>query len=829
MDRPVGMRGIKRRTGNSLKVNAPTEVRSYGEVRTNNLAMRNRECQFRVLPIFYLTILLCLGLFLSACGSTASFLAKGEEYLQKRKFHDALMQFRSAAESDPDSAAAHWGLARAHENLGQFNDTLEELRKTVELDSANLEAKAKLGNYFLLVEPPLIPETEKLRDEILTADPNFIEGHILSASIMAAEGRPDNEVVDQVNHAIALDPQRIESYISLQRLYMTREKPAEAEESIKRGITAVPNAVSGYTEYGRFLMYSSRDNEAETQFQKAISLGTSNIEAYEAIAEFYVTSRQMQKAEQAHLELVNIQENSPESRLVLAGFYAKANRSDEAIDTLNKILADSPEYVLARYEIGQMYLDRKEASKVNEQLDALLAINDNDVEALLLRARLRLQESKAEDAVKDIDEVLKKQPSGRDALFLNAQARLAMGQIDLANTSITDLTRYHPNYLKTGLLKIQAAVTAGDTDDALKFSNELINKANSATPNAENDPQSIADLRVRGVSARGLAYLELGKLREAKWDLEEVARLSPRSSSAQINLAKVSVAERNFNAALAIYEKALALDPRNFDAITGIVNTSIKLGETAKAHARIDEMMGVNAGRADVIAALRYLNSTVYSEEKNVAAAEQELVVAIELDPDYLPAYSAYASLLAGQNRTDEAVAQYKKVIEKRPGAQAYTMLGILEEARGNRTEAEAAYRSALEIAADTPIAANNLAWLLAENDGNLDEALRLANSAVAKNQSFAGFYDTLGWVYLKKGLASPAVEQLKKAVALEEATAKRTGAEPNPGYRVRLGMALAKAGDKASAKREVETSLQKANFLSQREVTDAKTVLASL
>lgn len=739
------------------------------------------------------------------------------------------MQFRSAAESDPNSAAAHWGLARAHENLGQFNDTLEDLRKTVELDGSNLEAKAKLGNYFLLVQPPLVPETEKLRDEILTADANFIEGHILTAAILAAEGRPDAEVVSQVNKAIALNSKRIESYISLERLYMTREKTADAEEAIKRGIAAVPNAVAGYTEYGRFLMYSNRDAEAESQFQKAISLGTSNIEAYEAIAEFYVTSRQMQKAEQAHLELVKIQENSPESRLVLGEFYAKANRADEAIDTLNKILADSPEYVLARYELGQMYLDRKESAKVNEQLEALFTINDHDVEALLLRARLRLQESKTEEAIKDIDEVLKKQPSGREPLFLNAQARLAMGQLDMANTSINDLARYHPNYLKTGLLKIQAAVTAGSTEDALKFANELINNANSATPNAENDPQLIADMRLRGVSARGLAHLELGKLPEAKWDLEEVARLSPRSASAQINLAKVSLAERNFTAALAIYDKALALDPQNFDAVTGIVNTTIKQGDTARAHAKIEEMMGVNAGRGDVMAALRYLNSTVFSAEKNPAAAEKELVSAIDLDADYLPAYSAYAGLLAEQNRGDEAVAQYKKIIEKRPGAQAFTMLGILEETRGNRTEAEAAYRSALEKEPDTPIAANNLAWLLAENNGNLDEALRLANSAVSKGQSVAGYYDTLGWVYLKKGLTSPAVEQMKKAVALEEASAKRNGVAPNSGYRVRLGMALAKAGDKASAKREVETSLQRADFLSQREVNDAKTVLASL
>lgn len=778
----------------------------------------------------YLFLILCLSIFLTACGhSTATFLAKGEEYLQKRKFHDAMMQFRSAAESDKDSAKAHWGLARAYESLGQFNEVLDELRKTVEIDDTNLEAKAKLGNYFLLVQPPMIAETTKLRDAILAADPKFIEGHILSASILAAQGKPDTDVVNAVNRAINLNPRRIESYISLERLYTTREKAPEAEAALRKGIDANPASVLGYTEYGRFLTYANRDPEAEAQFHKAIEIDPASIEAREATAEFYVTSRQFEKAEASYKDLVQIQENSPESRLELAEFYSTSDRKDEAIAVLNQILADAPEYVLARYRLGQMYLDRKDASKVYEQLDALFKINDNDTEALMLRSRAKIQENKAEDAAKDLEEILKKQPSNRDALFLMAQARLALGQNDQALAFIADLDRYHATYLKTGLLKIQAAFAAGEPQNALKLSNELIDKANAALPNANTSPQAIQDLRLRACSSRGLAYLDLGKLAEAKADLQEIVRLSPRSSSAMVNLAKVFTAERNREGALDLYEKALAADGQNFDAVSGIVTTSIQLNQTAKAHAKVDALAGANEGRADVLAALHYLKSTIFTTEKNLPAAEKELLTAIDLDGNYLPAYSAYASLLAMQNRTDEAVAQYKKVIEKKPAAQVYTMLGILEDGRGNTAEAENDYRKALDIAPETPIAANNLAWLIVDNQGNLDEALRLATAAVSKNQTVAGFYDTLGWVYLKKGLASPAVEQLKKAVALEEANAQKNGTAPNPGYRMRLGLALAKAGDKTAARREVESSLRKRGELSQREVTEAKSALSAL
>ncbi|QQS33903.1 MAG: tetratricopeptide repeat protein [Acidobacteriota bacterium] len=790
--------------------------------------MRYRECHLQSLRSLFIAAVLFAAAFISGCGySASSFVAKGEEYLAKRKFHDALMQFRSAAEIDDNLAAAHWGLARAHENLGQYNEAVEEIKKTIHLDGSNLEAKVRLGNYQLMTQPPMIAETEALRDEILAADPKYVEGHILSASIMAAEGRPDAEVLVWVEYAIGLDPARIESYISLQRLHMTRDNAAEAENAIKRGLAMVPDSVKGHTEYGRMLMYAGRDVEAEEKFKKAISLNGSDIEAREAIAEFYIASRQMEKAEQANRELVEIQENSPESRLVLARFFAEAGRADDAERELENILEEHPSYALARYRLIETFLERRDSAKATEHLNALFAINDQDIEALLLRARLKNSENKGEEAVKDLEEVLKRFPSKRDALFLMAQARLSLGQVDQANAFILDLERYHPTYIRTGLLKIQSAITAGDMQNVVKLSGDLIDRTNSTLPNSENGPQEIYELRLRGTSSRGLAYLDLGKNNEAKADLEAVLRENPRSVTALVNMAKYHDAVAEQALSLELYERAVSVDPQSFDAINGVVTSSVRLGRTANAHEKLTGLLERNAGKADVLAALRYLRSTVFVAEKNMAEAENELKAAIELDGSYLPAYSAYASLLAGQGRLDDAAAQYQAVLAKRPSAQIYTLVGILEDSRGRRSEAEAAYRKALELNASTPIAANNLAWLIAESGGNLDEALNLASSAVSKSPNTAGFYDTLGWVYLKKGLSRPAAEQFRKAVALDEQAKRKGGA--NPGYRVRLGMALAQNGDKAGARREVETSLRSAGELSSIETAEAKRVLASL
>ncbi|HSK71283.1 MAG TPA: tetratricopeptide repeat protein [Pyrinomonadaceae bacterium] len=792
--------------------------------------MQTRECQIFHFRFFLIAALCGLFLVFPACSSQSKqrHLLRGEEYLQKRKFHEAAMEFRSAAEIDKNSAEAYWGLARAHENLGQFNEAVDALRKTTEFAPGNLDAKAKLGNYFLAFSPPLFAETEKLLEQIFALDANFIEGHILKASLLSTQGKPEAEVLAVLNHAISLNLKRTESYLSLSRYFMKQKNTGEAEKAIQQGISLGENKMLGYLEYGRFFSFTKKFPEAETQFQKAIEAEPTSMEAREAIAEFHVAQRQYEKAERAYRELVQIQENSPESRMQLAGFYSQIGQEDNAIQVLSGILTDAPEMARARYRLAEIYLNRKEYEKVRGEVEQLLSVNNNDAEALMLRARVYLQENKPENAVKDLEDVLKKQPSQKNALFYMTQARLALGQFDQARAFIGDLEKYHPTFLRVKLLKIQASFAAGEPETALRQSNELLEAVKNNYPNAETTAQSLEDLRVRAITSRGLANLELGRIADAKTDLAEVARLSPNSSAAMVNLAKVSVVEGNLAEAQNLYEKALTAEAQNFDALSGLISVLTRQGNFDAAHQRIDGMIQQN--QADTLAALHYLKADVFTAQKDIASAEAALKKAMEADENYLPAYSAYAALLVNQNQTGKAIEQYLKIVEKKPSASVFTLLGMLEETRNDFAKAENYYRRALEVAPETPIAANNLAWLIAENNqGNLDEALRLAQTAVNRYPQTASFYDTLGFVYFKKGLYSPAVEHLKKAVAFDETEAKRNGRSVNPGFRVRLGMALASAGDKPSAKREAATALERERDLSQKEAQEAKNLLATL
>ena len=123
-----------------------------------------------------------------------------------------------------------------------------------------------------------------------------------------------------------------------------------------------------------------------------------------------------------------------------------------------------------------------------------------------------------------------------------------------------------------------------------------------------------------------------------------------------------------------------------------------------------------------------------------------------------------------------------------------------------------------LAIDSHAAVAANNLAWLSAEHDGNLDVALQLAQTAKSQLPDSPQVNDTLGWVYYKRGLPTLAVSALEQSVRTDP---------KNACYQYHLGLAYVKTG----ANRQARESLQQSLTLTPRceGSADAQATLAAL
>src|SRR5262249_20616870 len=159
--------------------------------------------------------------------------------------------------------------------------------------------------------------------------------------------------------------------------------------------------------------------------------------------------------------------------------------------------------------------------------------------------------------------------------------------------------------------------------------------------------------------------------------------------------------------------------------------------------------------------------------------------------------YNQLGQLYARQRRLDEAKTEFERMLKNNPTSiPARTMVGMIEEAQGRFTDAEKSYQSVLAVDARAAVAANNLAWLYATRNGNLDEALRLAQVAFDKLSDEPNVADTLGWILVKKDIA-------RRAVPLLETAIKKLPADPLVRYH--LGMAYFKTGDWKKSRIELD------------------------
>ena len=794
------------------------------------------ECRGVIYKITLFCLLLSAAIFLAGCTNPekakAQHLAQGETYLKESKFQEATLEFRNAIQIDDNSAPAHWGLARAYEGLERYPEMIDELRKTITKDGNNLDARIKLGNYYLAGSrgrTDVIGEAERLAKEILEKDPKSIEGHILMGSVLFQQNQKD-KAFEELNHAVQLDTNRVESYLSLAKFHVANSAPQKAEEIFRKAISVNANSPLAHSEYGKFLAQSNRQAEAEAELRKAVEVGPNDRMSRFVLASYYLVNRQYDKAEEQYKAMAALEPNKPESQVVLADFYAATNRVDDAVRVYQEILAKSPDYVQGRYRLGEILLAKGDTQGATQQVDELLKKDQRDRQALLLRARLRAQSNKADgltSAIADLNEILQQEPNSRPALYYLAQYNFSLGQVDQARTFAAELEKNYPDYLPARLMQIQLALANGDQKPAIAQATDLLARVEKAAPDRDNTAQLIREIREKTLLSRGTAHLQLRNNADARKDFEAARDTNPNDPVVYNSLALVSLSENKPADAINYFETALKVDGTNFDAINGLVTLYSRTKELDKAHARIDQALASFPNNAS----LHYLKAQAYGFQHNGQSAEGELKKALEIDSNYLPAYSALGALYINTKQEDRAITEYQKIIALRPeNATPYTLIAILEDMRKNYDVAIENYKKALEKDPNSIIAANNLAWLYATTGkGNLDEAMKLAQGVIQRSPNVAGFIDTLGWVYYKKNLHTAAVEQLRKAVALNDAEAQRANLPPAASYHYHLGMALKGAGDRDGARRELEASIRLSDKSPFADLEEAKKALASL
>ncbi len=158
------------------------------------------------------------------------------------------------------------------------------------------------------------------------------------------------------------------------------------------------------------------------------------------------------------------------------------------------------------------------------------------------------------------------------------------------------------------------------------------------------------------------------------------------------------------------------------------------------------------------------LSSMVSAQVSLLLNRRDEMRATVErmraIDPDSPETLLASGYLKSSiDSDLDGAVADFARGTEVAPGdATLWNGLGLAESARDAPLEAERAFRRAIAVDPDDPVAYANLATLLLDQS-RVDEAGRLIEKALALDPSLDAAYTAKGRYYLQKGDMAKALE----------------------------------------------------------------------
>jgi tetratricopeptide (TPR) repeat protein len=116
--------------------------------------------------------------------------------------------------------------------------------------------------------------------------------------------------------------------------------------------------------------------------------------------------------------------------------------------------------------------------------------------------------------------------------------------------------------------------------------------------------------------------------------------------------------------AVAEHEKALEIDPSEVQAHVNLVSLYGRLGEVAKAEQHYHEAVRLSPDRADAY----YAYGVLLLGQRREVEAQQALEHALQINPLYAEAQNNLGTLLEQQGKLDEARQQFEAALANRPG-----------------------------------------------------------------------------------------------------------------------------------------------------------------
>lgn len=710
---------------------------------------------------------------------------KGELLRQAGQQQEALAAFQKAIATEPDNVAARVGRATMLLTLGKTDQA------TAEIDGLlKTYPGLYLAHYLkalLLFQQQQLGAAQESVQLALKQAPSHLPSHLLAGTIAYQQGDL-NQAEQQLRIYLSGAPGNKQATKLLAATLLKLKQPDKAIEVLEPGVSSASKDAQYLSLLGS--AYLSEGNTAKgmhyLEQAAAIAPDVAGIRAQLAIGQLAQGD-----VEQGISELksaVDLGQGLVQADVLLVIVYLKHKDFDQALSAADALAKKMPESPIPLNLKGAALLGKNDREGARAAFEAALTSQPTFIPAQLNLAQLALMDGDAAAAETRYRNVLSVDEGNLSALLALASLAERNGQGEQTAQWLKQAHDQHPEAIQPALLLVQRYLQQNETTRALDLAGELA----VAHPREPLVLRTLAQVR-----------LKAGKEKAALDTLRTLVEVQPQSPEDHYLLAMVQVQQKETAAARINLEKAIQLQA-DYPAAQSL------LGRLAIADKDYAGALAIAADLAKAHPEAAYgdeLKGDVDTARQEYPQAADAFRLAYGKAGSASLAKKLYSTRLR-LGETESALEALRQWLVAHP--EDVTIRSLLAQALQNAGEPAKAieeYRKLLDYDADNVTALNNLAWLYQEK--NNPEGVHYAERAYQLVPNRPEVIDTLGWLLVQTG------DTNRGLVLLQEAAMK---APHLPEIRYHMAAALAKAGRREEARKELDRLLKSSKTFPERD-----------
>jgi len=500
----------------------------------------------------------------------------------------------------------------------------------------------------------------------------------------------------------------------------------------------------------------------------------------------------------------------------------RQNRPQPAYASLNRAVELKPDLWDAQAALGRLLLLSGRKKEAREKIDLILAKVPDHEEALLLKAIYLLSEQKTPEAEQILRNLIARKPQREEPYLLLATLKSKQNMPAESKAILKNLLARNPRSGNGRLMLIQILEKQQQLPEAEAEYKALI----AQNPSADGPKLLLAGF-----------YQRTGRSSVAEAILLELVKSHPDKVNARLQLARFYAVDKKPDAMITVLKKAIVDFPKELAPYDLLARYYLAVKNSKQAIAILEQYLGKSEGGPDSLKAKVLLSGILYytgNKDRSLKLVEE----VIKENPRDLAAHALKGDLMADRKDYATAVSEYRVVIKESPrhiptlfrlsrahqlngevklAEETYrTILGLqpkspaallgfagILESKAETAKARAIHEDIISRYPNSLVAANNLAFHLAEyepNPVNLDRAEKLLMPFMKPNGNIPHLVDTAAWVAYRQGRYG----QAKDLLARLDASSLRI-----PAISYHMGMICLRLGDQSSARYYLDVAVR--------------------